>query len=242
MTGTSQEGGKLWYLRQVDLFRGLSEHELDELDQTVEILRFQPGQQIIGPEAKAERVYIIKSGTVRLFHRGPDGREITVDVLGPGRPFGVSALFGPSGGRLLAEAATEAVVCTGEGIRFLGVMAQHPRIALNLITQLGAQVLQTEQQLAQFNSSDARERLAVALYRLVRDAGEPQPGGGYALPKGMSQRSLAQQVGASRETVTRLIASLVQEGYIRRAGRRLIIADVEKLASDFEINHENQEK
>src|SRR5262249_28367517 len=114
------------------------------------------------------------------------------------------------------------------------------KVMRSLIRQLGAQLVQTERRLGGVASVDTRTRLAGELHRLAHEAGEDVPGGGRRLPAAVTHADLARQIGASRETVTRLLASLQAEGYIRREGRRLVVADPAKLAGTFELSDEER--
>ena len=73
------------------------------------------------------------------------------------------------------------------------------------------------------------------LYRLARDASEVNTGGGLRL-RGVPRHSdLAEEIGATRETVTRTLARLEQDGYIRRFGRQIVLPDPARLADDFDL-------
>ncbi|MDP8923351.1 MAG: Crp/Fnr family transcriptional regulator [Chloroflexota bacterium] len=227
--------GRTWYLQTVDIFRGLSDAEIEEIAASLETRSFRAGELIIGPDAAPEHVYVIVEGTVRLFHRGQDGREFTVDLIGRGRLFGVSALFGAAHQSLLAEAATDVVLCVVTAAELLEVMARWPRVMQNLIIQIGGQVLNLEDFFGRVASADARTRLAATLYRLARDAGEDVSEGARRLPAALTRPALARQIGTSRETVIRALASLESEGYVRREGRRIGVTDPAKLGVDFGI-------
>lgn len=223
-----------WYLRDVDVLRDLDDAAVAELAAITDVQTIRAGEPIIDGRMVSERVYVVRRGTVRLYHRGADGREITVDVLGQGRLFGVSALFGPARDELLAEAATDVVLCQTEGREMLRIITRFPRVMLNLIQQVGARVLEMERRLDRIAATDARTRLASALYRLSRDAGADVPGG-RAIQATLTHAALGRQIGASRETVTRLLAALEDDGHIRRLGRRLVVTDVARLARVFHL-------
>lgn len=229
---------RTWYLRQVDLFRGLNDRQIDQLAAALEVRSYEPGALITTPGQAEERIYVVRKGTVRLFHRGVDNRELTADLVGPGRIFGVSSLFGPAREGLLAEAATEATVCTAEGSAFLRLVSQWPQVLLNLIAQIGTQLMQTEQQLDRLVSVDARGRLAGALYRLAIDGGEDDPRGGRRILTVLTHDALGRQIGCSRETVTRMLSTLEEEGFIRREKRRIIVNDLDHLAEEFGLNED----
>lgn len=225
---------KLWYLRQVDVFHGLSDEEVEEMGPMMEPRTFRPGELLVGPGTPPQRIYCVKRGRVRLFHRGPAGRELTAGVVGRGSLLGVSALFGPAQeGFLFAAAVTEVLVCVGDGWAFLQAIARWPRVMLNLAVQLGGQLVATELQLNRVASGDARTRLAAALYGLVREAGDEVVGGGWRLRAALTHAALAQQIGTTRETVTRLLAGLETAGFVRRDGRRIVVVDPQRLATAF---------
>jgi CRP-like cAMP-binding protein len=230
-------GASTWYIRHVDLFRRLSERDATELTRAMTQRRFDPGQLIVGPEAAQDCVYVIRSGTVRLFQRAADGHDVTIDRLDPGHLFGVTALLGNQvAAGVLAEAENAVEVFMVEERRFLDIVARWPKALLELAVRLGVRVLPSEDGLGRVSATGARARLARALFDLAQEASESQPGGGKRL-RGVPRHSdLAEQIGASRETVTRMLARLEEDGYIRRFGRQIVVPDVQRLGDDFDLN------
>jgi CRP-like cAMP-binding protein len=224
-----------WYIRHVDLFRRLTPRDADDLVRSMTLRRFDPGQIIVSPETLPEIVYLIRVGIVRLFHREPNGRESIVERLEPGHLFGVTALLGTDAGGLLAQAETEVDLCLVDGRRFLEVLSRFPAAALELALRLGLRVREGEEMLGRMSATGARARLAGALQRLANDASDTQPGGGLRLRGVPKHSDLAVEIGASRETVTRMLARLEHDGYIRRFGRQIVVPDVGRLADDFDL-------
>jgi CRP-like cAMP-binding protein len=225
-----------WYIRHVDVFRRLTVHDADALTRAMTLRRFSSGQLIVTAETQPELVCLTRAGTVRLFHRESDGRETTVERLYSGHLFGVTGLLTTDAGGLLAGAETDVELCSIEGGRFLEVLAQWPAALLELALRLGVRVREGDQQLGHMTATGARARLAAALHRLARNGSETQPGGGLRL-RGVPRHSeLAIEIGASRETVTRMLARLEHDGYIRRFGRQIVVPDVERLAEDFDLS------
>jgi CRP/FNR family transcriptional regulator, cyclic AMP receptor protein len=197
--------------------------------------RYAAGQLIVDRDTLPELVYLLRSGTVRLFHQDTEHRETTVERLSAGHLFGVTALLTTDAGGLLAQAATEAEVCVIDGRRFLYVVSRWPRALLELALGLGVRVREADEVLGRMTATGARARLAAVLYRLASDGSETQPGGGVRL-RGVPRHSdLAFEIGATRETVTRMLARLEHDGYIRRFGRQIVVPDAGRLAEDFDI-------
>lgn len=229
---------KIWYLRQIDLFRGLSDPEIEELGATLVHRTFRRGDLIVGPSAPRDQIYVLKTGSVRLFHHGPDGRQIMAGVARRGNLIGMDALFGPEheSERLHGEAETDGLLCEVDGAEFLRLISRWPQVMINLILQLGAQLVQVEQQLHSVASADARTRLAHALYQLSRPparTAELDAGDRAQHDTVITQASLARQIGVARETVTRQLKGLERDGFVRREGRRFTVTDPEHLARAF---------
>jgi CRP-like cAMP-binding protein len=224
-----------WYIRQVDLFRGLGERDADGLARSMSMRHFMPGQLIVDRDTRPELVCVMRTGTVRLFHRERDGRETTIERLGTGQLFGVTALLTTDAGGMLAAAETDVDVCVVDGRRFLDVVSKWPQALLDLATRLGVRIREADETLAGMTSTGSRARLAAVLYQLARAGSEVQAGGGVRL-RGVPRHSdLAHEIGATRETVTRMLARLEQDGYIRRFGRQVIVPDPDRLADDFDL-------
>ncbi len=223
-------GEKTWYLHQLDLFRGLTDEEVEEIGPMMEPRTFRPGELVIGPTTPPQRIYVVKEGTIRLFHEGPDGRQIDAGSITRGALLGVSTLFEPAqDGFLSAEAVTDVLVCVGDGWTFLRSIARWPQVMLSLALQLGARLVETEQQLGRVSGADARTRLARLLYQLARDSGDDVPGG-RQIRGALTHATLARQIAASRETVTRTLAVFEAGGRIRRVGRKIVVPDLQQLA------------
>ncbi len=209
--------------------------DADALGRAMTPRQFAAGQLIVSAETLPELVCLTRTGTVRLFHREPDGHETTVERLDAGHLFGVTGWLRSDAGGLLAEAETNVEVCSVEGRYFLDVVSQWPQALLELALRLGVRVREGEEQLGRMTATGSRARLAAVLHRLARNGSETQPGGGMRL-RGVPRHSeLAVEIGATRETVTRMLARLEKDGYIRRFGRQIVVPDVERLAEDFDL-------
>jgi CRP/FNR family transcriptional regulator len=225
-----------WYIRHVDIFRYLSTRDADGLAHAMTVRRFGLGQLIVDKETQPELVYVLRAGTVRLFHRGMDGRETTVERLEAGHIFGVTGLLTTDAGGLLAQASTDVEVCVIDGRRFLYVISKWPAAVLELATRLGVRVRESDEAVGRMTATGARARLASVLHRLAVNGNDTQPGGGVRLRGVPRHAELAVEIGATRETVTRMLARLEHDGYIRRFGRQIVVPDVERLAEDFDLS------
>lgn len=217
----------------LDVLGGLSQAEIEELTAALERRAFRAGEPIAGPGTPPDWVYLVKEGTVRLYCRGSDGREVTVELLGRGHLFGFSALFGARREVLLAEAATDVELCVARRRDLLNVLSRWPQTHVNLVMQLTHRVLQLEQRRDRAGVTGAHARLAEILARLAEETGEKVPEGGRRIREKLTHARLARQIGCCRETVTRLLARLEAEGAIRREGRWIVVTQPRRLGAAF---------
>jgi CRP/FNR family cyclic AMP-dependent transcriptional regulator len=228
-----------WHLRQLDLFADVPAEEVDRLAAILGTGRYRAGEPIMGPESPAEAVYIVLEGTVRLFHRAPDGRELTIALLERGRLFGLPALLGTEvdAGGLRAEAATDATICRANEEDFQQLLDRQPDLMIRLAQLLAARLLDVEQRVGRLVGGDARARLGAALADLARRSGVslPEPAGALRIGRSPTHLELAREIGASRETVTRALAALEADGLVRREGRSLVVLDPARLANSTDV-------
>ncbi len=208
---------KLWFLRQLDLFDGISEAEMGRLASLLQERRCRTGENVV-VRPSGDRIYLLKSGRVRVM-----SDDVALAVLGPGQLFGTSALFGAALTRQRVVALDEVVLCEAPVAHFLAAMAAHPRLAGKVVTLLARQLFELERSVERIASDSVAERLADLLLRLARREG-------VALAvRDLSQAELARMIGASRESVSRLIASWEREGILRAHPRRVEIVDEQAL-------------
>ena len=160
------------------------------------------------------QLYLVTAGRLREFAVSSDSRprEITLSLMGAGQLVGVSAL---DGGPHCASVVTLSPVscCVISRESALAVLQQSPALAMDLL-KLALQRVRTATEttrLALF--SDAYSRLSALLQRAEQDMdglqGQPR-----RLP--MTHAQMAQQIGCSREMVSRIMKELITGGYVVR--------------------------
>lgn len=162
----------------------------------------------------ASQLYLVMAGRLREFAVSNDSRprEITLSLMTAGQLVGVSAL---DGGPHCASVVTlsSAVCCVITRESALAVIQHSPPLALDLL-KLALQRVRTATEttrLALF--SDAYSRLSALLHRCEEDMNALQ-GQGRRLP--MTHAQIAQQIGCSREMVSRIMKELISGGYVVR--------------------------
>src|SRR5579859_3314566 len=214
---------RLWYMQRLNLFAGLAKEEIEALAGRLHDRVLQKRQVILDPDYGADRIYLVKTGAVRVYQVSPEGRELTTAILRPGQLLGTAALAGVSQQASVAEALEpQTCVCDANADEFLRMMSAHPVLAAKVMVTLARQALRLEQQLEQLAFSEVPVRLAQALVQLAEDSGGE-------LPSSITHESLAKLISSTRETVSKTLGQFADQGLVELGYRRIRILDWPRL-------------
>jgi CRP-like cAMP-binding protein len=200
-------------LRQIPFLTVLPESELAELAARMRPRRYHAGVAIFHRDDAGAALYIIRSGHVKLVLASPEGREITVRVLGPGDFFGEMALLddGPRSASALALEPVEALIL--DRATFAAMLARHPAVASALLAILGAHLRRTDELIQDILFLDLPARLAKQLLMLAAHHGCATPRG-VRIDLHLNQSELAAMIGAARESANRCLNAYADRGII----------------------------
>jgi CRP/FNR family cyclic AMP-dependent transcriptional regulator len=195
----------------------LPEEELQRLSARAVVRAFRKNTIVIAEGGESDALYVILAGRVRVYLANDNGKEITLNIEGPGEYFGEMAL---DGGHRSAS------VVTLEPSRFMlvprdeveALMASHPAFARHLVGKLMRRVRTLTETVKSLALQDVYGRLTSQLLALARDQD-----GQLALPEALTHQQLATRIGASREMVSRILQDLTAGGYIAVEARRIVI-------------------
>lgn len=171
---------------------------------------YRKGAIILSESEPGDTLFVLQSGSVRVFGTDADGREVTYGTISAPDYFGEMSLDG--GARSAGVEALEACQCsvvTAHRVR--EHMAQDPNLAFELITKIIGRTRAATTTVRNLALMDAYGRLAATLDAL---ADPPDANGARAVPERTTHADIAQRIGTSREMVSRLLRDLEKGGYI----------------------------
>jgi CRP/FNR family cyclic AMP-dependent transcriptional regulator len=200
-------------LAAIPLFAGLRPPELEELAQRMRHRRFREGEAIFHRDDPGSALYVILNGRVKIHNEGPDGSDVIITVFSVGDFFGDMSLL--DGSDRSADATTieptEMLMLTRGDLE--QAIARSPRIAMNMLAGLAARLRQSTDSIETLSSLDVRGRVARKLLDLSERDGAPVPGG-TRINTRLTQSEMAALVGASRESVNKVIGYYRRRGYV----------------------------
>ncbi len=196
---------------------------------------YERGKTIFFPGDPAERVYFLLKGAVKLSRVYEAGEEITVALLRENSVFGVlSLLTGQRADRFYHAVAFTPVELLSIPIEQMEkALQEHPDLSLILLRGLSSRILQTEMMIETLAHRDMGSRLVSFLLILCRDFGVPGMEGGITIDLKLSHQAIAEAIGSTRVTVTRLLGDLRQEQMISIHKKKITVHNPVALSQQF---------
>jgi CRP/FNR family cyclic AMP-dependent transcriptional regulator len=166
---------------------------------------------------KTDQVYVVLAGRLKVYLADSEGKEIIVDLLGPGQYFGEMALEGEprSASVMTLEPSKLSIIERDQFKRFL---ADSPEAAYALIVTLIRRARNLTRAVGDLALLDVYGRVARLLLENAREEN-----GMLVVIDRITQQEIAKRVGASREMVWRILDDLRQGEYIGLQDGRIVI-------------------
>jgi CRP/FNR family transcriptional regulator, cyclic AMP receptor protein len=218
------------YLKQVSLFANLADEDMHELMAAAKRRAFRSGEVIFHRDDPGQVLYMIKDGKVKICIISPDGQEISLAVFGKGECFGEFALL--DGLPRSADAiALEKVECyTLQRSDFHNAIMKNPKIAIQVLEALTKRLRNTDNMVEDLIFLDVYGRVAKKLLELA-DAHGVKTDDGVRIEVRLTQQELASMVGASRESVNKVMGYFSEKDFISTDKHRITlhrIADLKR--------------
>jgi len=221
---------KLGLLRELELFSGLSETDIEAIGHATTMTHCRPGQVILSPDDPPDRIHILKKGKVRVFRVTPDGKQLTLDIYDRGTILGDMRLLGQAPlAEAYAEAIDAAVICTITPDELRRLVEPHPIIGVNIITFLSSRLREAERELEAMAYQRVGQRLARKLIDLAQRFGV-ETVRGTLIQARLTQQELAEMIGTTRETLAHTLADFRRRDLLDPAHHEVVIRDAERLA------------
>lgn len=215
-------------LHDIPLLGRLSPIELKLITDLAKTRRFRKNQIIFLEGEAFSGFYIVLSGSVKVYKLKGDGKEILMHKLEPFRSFAESLLI--SGSRFYtscAQALEDSSVLFIPIEEFTELMYRNPALAIKISEALSLRLAKLSQQNAMLASS-VEERVAKYLLNEVQlnnSVRLPEPFFSLAIRK----KDLAAHLGIAKETLSRTLKKLKQDGVVREVSKKMFITNLKKL-------------
>jgi CRP/FNR family cyclic AMP-dependent transcriptional regulator len=210
--------------RRVAIFSELDPTHLDALCRVATVRSYAAGGSILREDEPGDLFFVIVRGQVKVFVDSEHGREVVLTHLKAGDFFGEMALFDNEARSASVSALVASELAVLRRKDFLDVMADDVTIARRILSTLSGRLRRANDMIESLVLLDVGGRLAGYLLRLARESGTRDEDGWYSVSRPTHQ-VIANSIGASRETVTRLLRQFAERSLIRARGSSVWIRD-----------------
>ena len=215
-------------LRQVPLFRTLSDVELEKVSGYFQARDFGAGEVIYRSGDPARELFVVATGKVKILDYTATGQQVVFDLLAPGESFGSLLSLGDETYSNDAQAQTFCCLLTISAETFADLIERYPRVAVAALEATAARLRESRKVVGELSGMPVEQRLAATLLKLSEKLGE-QHENGLLLQIPLPQHDLAAMMGTTPESVNRSL-SRFRRGELLESGRTwLIIKDVGRL-------------
>jgi CRP/FNR family transcriptional regulator, cyclic AMP receptor protein len=211
------------FLGTVPLFGSLGPEELAQLAVVTREKTYPKGSVILFEDDPGDALYVVREGRVKVVLVSEDGREVILGVLGVGEHFGELSVIDeqPRSAHVIAMEDATLLVLRREDFR--KQVEATPALAWALLLELSRRLRRADGKIGGLVLLDVPGRIARLLLDLAEEAGSP------TIEKALTHQTIAQMIGASRETVSRAMRDFQNAGWVTVARRRITLADREAL-------------
>lgn len=216
-------------LRTVPIFSELSEEDISSLAHLALRKRYPKDTVVFFENEEGDFFFTILEGRIKVTILGDDGREVILSVLGPGDFFGEMALLDNEPRSATAIAVEESELLSLHRNDFQSVLNDNRSITSALIRVLSARLRRANHQISTLALLDVYGRVARVIVDMAREEGKRLRDGRIAFRRATHQE-IANRIGTTRETVTRMLKDLERQGLIHVEGKEIVVQpDFEKV-------------
>jgi CRP-like cAMP-binding protein len=204
-------------LKRAVLFDGLEPDDLKRLAAIARETSLATGETLFDQGDESDGLYVIVSGIVRIYLTADDSREATINLLEDGETIGEIALLDGLPRSAGAAALTDTKLIFIPREPFMTLLDGSTALARQIILTLCERLRAANAQVDQAIFHDLRHRLLVLLRQLAIIHGQVDKDVAV-VDLDLTQGTLAQMLGASREAVNKQLRALAKEGRIEMDG------------------------
>lgn len=210
------------FFRKFDLFAELDDRELQSVANVAKSRRYAKDDVIFHADESGDVFCLIREGEVKVTMISPEGKEIILSMLGPGDFFGEMSLLDdePRSATVVATEPLDLVTIWRKD--FLQILSENFSITKKVLAELSKRLRNASNRIESLATMDVYGRLARFFLDLAKDNGKVLDNGYVAVTRPTHQ-AIANTIGTSRETVSRLIHDLMKQGLLLSEGKTIYL-------------------
>ena len=221
-TSNSMKQEAIEHLRRIPLLSKVSEADIEQLASHLIERRYPKHTTIVEEGLPGDYMYVIREGRVKVTKASEDGREKIMNFLEAGDFFGDMSLLDQAPRTASVKTLEESWLLALSRRDFIQLLRGSPDFSIAVIQELTQRLRDTNEQASSMSFQRVKARARGLFERIAQEDPDKD---GQRLTPALTHQQIADMIGTSRETVTRVIKQLKQDGWLSQEGKRYAIPD-----------------
>lgn len=213
-------------LRKYDIFKGLTDAEVEKITQSMVCNMYRRGAIIYNEGSRINGSYIVSGGVLKIYKTGFDGKEQIIRFAREGDLIAFRSVISDELACTTARVIQDAALCYIPGDTLTAFIKSSPEFAMALMKLTCRELGEANKYLTDIAQKTVRERLAEVLL-LLMDTFDLDDD--HNLQISLTREELANMVGTATESVIRLLSEFKTDKLIELNGRKIKLLNIPKL-------------
>lgn len=218
---------KLWYLENFNLFMGLKNERMEDLNKISSMQTVLKNQPIYFAKEPSTAIFFLKEGRVKLTRLSADGKELIIALVNPGEVFGELAIFDEGERTDYAYTIEESILCAISKNDFQKFIERMPELNLRITKLVGLKLKKFSERIEELVFKDAEHRVLSFVYSLAKEHGK-RIGSELIIKPFLTHQDIAKLTACSRQTVNTVLTDAREKGLLYFDRKKAILKDPER--------------
>jgi CRP/FNR family transcriptional regulator len=215
-------------LRETPVFRELSDEDRHLFARIGHAKLYSKGTMIFAEGDRAEHLYTVARGKVKIFKVTPSGKELILSILGPGAPVGAVAVYESVPFPASAMAFEDAVLIRIPSRGYFDLLEKHPDLVRRLLAAMTHRLMEFNHRFPELAGGSVESRFARLFLRFADQLGQRREGA-ILVPLRLSRQELSDFTGTTLETTIRVLSRWGKEGVVETLDDGFLVKDFQTL-------------
>lgn len=223
-------------LRKVPLFSGLDKEDLNALASIVSRKEYAKRDTLFSQGDPGDEFMILTEGSVKVELMNSEGKELTLTILTPFQFLGELALLDDVPRSATVVSMEQSVLLSINKRDFARVLESYPKMSIPMLRQLSRRVRVLTDDVASMAFLDSYSRVTRKILNLAEEMGKETEDGHIFIDRPLTHQQLANLVGTTRETVTKILNEMKDNSLLDIRRHRITILDREELRARADLS------
>lgn len=211
-------------LARLPIFRRLAPEDRERIAAAGFVRHYERGDIILAEGDEPDLFVTVMTGHVKVFKQTAAGKDMILDLFGPGDPLGAVAVYEGRAYPASAGAMEPTTCLLIERKAFFQLLEQHPTLVRGLLTGLTLRMVELTNRLSDLTGGHIDARFARMFLKLADHIGRPERGGIF-IPMALSRQELADLTGTTIETGIRIMSRWGKDEVLRTERDGFVVLD-----------------